>query len=145
MARTCTYLNFQRNTEDAFRFYRSVFGGEFGSGGISRFRDIPLLEGGEPIDEKDKNLVLHVELELPGGHLLMGTDAPESMGFKVFFGNNFFISIEMDTRADTRRLFEKMSKGGKITMKLQEMIWGAYMGTCTDKYGVQWMFNYTKK
>jgi PhnB protein len=77
--------------------------------------------------------------------VLMGTDAPESLGFHVNFGNNVHISLEPDTRAETKRLFDALSKGGKITMELQDMFWGAYYGSVTDKYGVQWMVNCTAK
>lgn len=142
MARTNTYLNFPRNTEEAFNFYKSVFGGEFGNGGAAaRFGDIPAAEGAPQIAEEDKNLVMHIELPITGGHVLMGTDAPESMGFTVNFGNNVHISLEPDTKAETKKLFEALSAGGTITMELQDMFWGAYFGSCTDKFGVQWMFN----
>jgi PhnB protein len=142
MARVSTYLNFVRNTEEAFNFYKTVFGGEFGRGGISRFKDIPPAEGQPPIDEKDKNLVMHVELKICGDHLLMGTDAPESMGFKLNIGNNVHISLEPGSKAETKRLFEALSDGGKVTMDLQDMFWGEYYGSCTDKFGVQWMLNF---
>ena len=147
MARVSTYLNFPRNTEEAFNFYKSVFGGEFGNGGIARFADIPSAEGSgvSPIDENDKNLIMHIELSIIGGHVLMGTDAPESMGFNVNFGNNVYINLEPDTREETRKLFAALSMNGKITMELQDMFWGAYYGSCTDKFGVQWMFNCTEK
>lgn len=145
MARVGTYLNFHRNTEEAFLFYQSVFGGEFGRGGIVRFKDMPETEGAPSIDARDQNLVMHVELHILGGHLLMGTDAPESMGFKVIPGNNIHINLEPDTKAETKRLFEALAKGGTVTMELQDMFWGSYYGTCTDRFGVQWMFNYTEK
>ena len=77
MARTSTYLNFARNTEEAFNFYKSVFGGEFSQGGIARFGDIPPSDDMPPIPEADKNLVMHIELPIVGGHMLMGTDARE--------------------------------------------------------------------
>jgi PhnB protein len=145
MARVNTYLNFPRNTEEAFNFYKSVFGGDFGGMGIARFGDIPAQEGMPPLAENDKNLVMHIELPITGGHVLMGTDAPESMGFRVNFGNNVHISLEPDTRAETKRLFDALSAGGKITMDLQDMFWGAYYGSVTDKYGVQWMVNCSAK
>jgi PhnB protein len=141
MARVSTYLNFSRNTEEAFNFYKSIFGGEFIRGGIARFSDIPQAEGMPPIADEDKNLIMHIELPISGGHVLMGTDAPESMGFNVNFGNNIHINFEPDTREETKRLFDALSVGGKITMELQDMFWGAYYGSCTDKFGVQWMFN----
>ena len=144
MARTSTYLNFPRQTEEVFNFYKSVFGGDF-VGGISRFSDIPPEEGAPSIAEENKNLVMHVELPITGGHHLMGTDAPESMGFKVAFGNNIYINLEPDTREETKRLFDALLTGGTLTMELQDMFWGAYFGSCTDKYGVQWMFNCVAK
>ncbi len=141
MARVATYLNFPRNTEEAFNFYKSIFGGEFTRGGIARFKDIPAGDDAPPIAEADKNLVMHIELQILGGHILMGTDAPESMGFKVNFGNNVHINLEPDTKEETLKLFKALAAGGTITMELQDMFWGAYFGSCTDKFGVQWMFN----
>ncbi|MCE5346711.1 MAG: VOC family protein [Bacteroidales bacterium] len=145
MAHTGTYLNFQRNTEEAFNFYKSVFGGDFVDGKINRFSDIPPMEGMPPLAEEDKNLVMHVSLPILGGHLLMGTDAPESMGFKVNFGNNVYISLNPDTREETKRLFKALSEGGIIEQELQDMFWGDYYGSCTDKYGVKWMLNFSAK
>ena len=131
-------------TQYAFNFYRSVFGTEF-NGHIARFGDIPPQEGMPPIPDADKKLVMHIELPIVGGHKLMGTDAPESMGFKVNFGNNVHINLQPDTREETKRLFEKLSVGGTVTMELQDMFWGDYFGSCTDKYGVQWMVNCSAK
>jgi len=145
MARTNTYLNFNRNTEEAFNFYKSVFGGEFSGGGVARFSDVPAQPGMPPMAEADKNLIMHIELAITGGHVLMGTDAPESMGFNINMGNNVHISLEPDTRAESKKLFDALSAGGKITMPLQDMFWGAYYGSCTDKFGVQWMINCTQK
>ena len=146
MARVNTYLNFNRKTEEAFNFYRSVFGGEFSGRGIARFKDIPSMPGAPQLPEQDKDLIMHIELPLLGGaHVLMGTDAPESMGFHVSFGNNIYISLEPDTRAETKKLFDALSVNGKVTMDLQDMFWGSYYGSCTDKFGVQWMFNCTTK
>jgi PhnB protein len=143
MSRVSTYLNFPRNTEEAFTFYKSVFGGEFIGGRIARMGDVPPSDGMPPLAEEDKNLVMHIELEVLGHHL-MGTDAPESMGFKVKQGNNVHINLEPDTREETKRIFEKLSAGGKVTMELQDMFWGAYYGSCTDKFGIQWMVNCTE-
>lgn len=144
MARVATYLNFTRNTEEAFNFYKSVFGGEF-EGGISRFRDIPPSEGVPPIPEEDKDLVMHIALKIFDGHYLMGTDAPESMGFRVNFGNNVYITLQPDTREETKRLFNALSAGGKVEQELQDMFWGDYYGSCEDRYGVHWMFNCSQK
>lgn len=145
MARVSTYLNFPRNTEEVFNFYRSIFGGEFMGEGIVRFSSIPTQKDSPTIADADKNLVMHVGLEILGGHVIMGTDAPESMGFKVIQGNNVYINLEPDTRAETNRLFKALSDGGKVEMPLQEMFWGDYFGSITDKFGVKWMFNCASK
>src|SRR5262249_26744346 len=113
MPRVSTYLNFHHSTEDAFSFYRSVFKTEY-SAPIARFKDIPPQPGCPPLADADQNLVMHVELPILGGHVLMGTDAPESMGFTLTPGNNVSINLEPDTRAETERLFEALSDGGNI-------------------------------
>ncbi len=144
MAKVSTYLNFSGDTEEAFNYYKSIFGGEF-TGDVSRFSDIPQPEGMLPVSDQDKDLIVHIELPLPGGHILMGSDAPESMGFKLNFGNNVHINVEPDSKEETKRLFTALSSEGKVTMELQDTFWGAYYGTCTDKFGVQWMFNFDEK
>ncbi len=141
MASVGTYLNFPRHTEEAFLFYQSVFGGQFSSDGIVRFRDAPPVEGAPPLEEADLDLVMHVGLPILNGHLLMGTDAPESMGFNVRTGNNCYICLSPDTRAETKQLFDGLSEGGKVEMELQDMFWGSYFGSLEDKYGVRWMFD----
>ncbi|HWD86866.1 MAG TPA: VOC family protein [Mucilaginibacter sp.] len=141
MAKVNTYLNFKSETEQAFNFYKLVFGTEFTDMGISRFGDIPPQEGMPPLSDEDKNLIMHIELPITGGHLLMGTDAPESMGFELNMGNNSHICADVDTRAEADRLFNALSAGGHITMPLADMFWGAYYGACTDKFGVNWMVN----
>jgi len=148
VARVSTYLNFPGNTEEAFNYYKTVFGGEFHGGGIQRFGDVPAPEGMPPLSEADKKLIIHVELTITGGHIIMATDAPESMGFKVAYGNNMHINLEPENREETKRLFDALSEGGTVTMALQDMFLGAYFayfGSCTDKYGVNWMFNFTAK
>ena len=142
MARTSTYLNFTRSTEEAFSFYKSVFGTEFVNG-ISRMGDVPVQEGRPELSGADKQLVMNVQLPILGGHLLMGTDAPESMGFQLNQGNNISICLDPDTRAEADRLFAALSAGGTVEMPLQEMFWGDYFGSCTDRFGVQWMINCT--
>ena len=144
MAQTSTYLNFARNTEEAFTFYKSVFGTEF-VGGITRFADVPAQEGQPPMSDDDKRLVMNVQLPILGDHLLMGTDAPESMGFRLQQGNNVYICLEPDTRAEADALFAALSEGGKVEMPLQDMFWGDYFGSLVDKFGVQWMINCTSK
>ncbi|HEY9247872.1 MAG TPA: VOC family protein [Rariglobus sp.] len=144
MSRVSTYLNFPHSTEEVFLFYKSVFRTDF-SCPIARFKDLPPNPGCPPLSEADQNLILHIELPVLGGHVLMGTDAPESMGFTVSQGNNVHINLEPDTRAEADRLFTELSAGGKVEMPLQDMFWGAYFGSFKDRYGINWMINCAAK
>ena len=144
-ARTSTYLNFPGNTEEAMLFYKSIFKTEFNGNGFERFGEIPKKEGNPPIPPEIEHLILHIELPILGGHILMATDAPESMGFKLQTGNNMNICIEPETRVETKRLFDALADGGTVTMPLEDMFFGAYFGACTDKYGINWMVNCTEK
>ncbi|MBU2913320.1 MULTISPECIES: VOC family protein [Reichenbachiella] len=145
MASVNTYLNFSDQTEEVFNYYKTIFGGEFAGDGFSRFGDIPPSDDMPAIPESDKDLIMHVELPILGGHSLMGCDAPASMGFKLNKGNNVHISIQMDSREETDALFSKLASDGVITMPLAEMFWGDYFGSCTDRYGIQWMLNCAAK
>ncbi len=142
--RVTTYLNFPGNTEEAFLFYKSVFRTDF-IGGIQRVGDVPGSVENPDLAEKVKNMVLHVELPILGGHILMGTDAPKEMGFTLVQGNNMHISLEPDSKEETERIFKQLSAGGKVDMPLQDMFWGAYFGSFTDKYGINWMLNFQTK
>ena len=106
-----------------------------------RFRDVPPSDDMPPMPEADLDLVMHVELPILGGYSLMGSDAPESMGFKINMGNNVSINLQVDTRAETDKLFAALSDGGTVTMPLADMFWGDYFGSCIDKFGVLWMVN----
>lgn len=133
-----TYLNFPGNTEEAFNFYKSVFGGEFSS--VVRFKDMPME--GVKIPKGDENKIMHIGLPI-GNDILMATDAPESMGFKVNFGNNSYISIHPDSKEEADRIFKALSEGGKIEMPIADQPWGDYWGSLKDKFGVLWMVNYS--
>jgi PhnB protein len=141
MSTTTTYLNFPGNTEEAFNFYKSVFGTEFRGNGMQRFGDIPPEAGHPPVSDEVKKMILHVELPIVGGHILMATDAPKEMGFTLVEGNNMHICVQPETKAETKKLFEALSKGGTVTMPLADMFFGSYFGSFTDKYGINWMFN----
>jgi PhnB protein len=139
MAAINPYLNFNGNTEDAFNFYKSVFGGEFLA--LMRFKDNAECA---QMAESDKDRIMHIALPIGNGNVLMGTDALESMGQKLTFGNNFYICLSPESKEESERLFNGLSAGGKIEMPLQDMFWGAYYGSFADKYGVQWMVNFEK-
>lgn len=126
MASVSTYLNFANNTEEVFNYYKSIFGGEF-MGDIVRFGSIPAQDGMPPLSEADKNLIMHISLPITGGHVLMGTDAPESMGFTLNTGNTMHLNVQADTRVETKRLFDALSMGGIVTMPLEDMFWGDYL------------------
>lgn len=144
MPRVSTYINCARSTEEAFLFYKTVFRTDFTTP-IKRFRDIPAHPDHPPLAEGDQNLVMHVELPILAGHILMGTDAPESMGFKVVAGNNMHINLEPDTRGETKRFFDALAAGGNVEIPLQEMFWGGYFGSLADRFGIRWMFNCCSK
>lgn len=143
-ARVTNYLNFPGNTEEAFLFYRTVFRSDFSGDGIHRFGDLPPDADHPPVAENVKQMILHIELPITGGHVLMGTDAPMEMGFTVTRGNNMHLSVEPETRDEAKRIFDELSLGGEITMPIQDMFWGAYFGSLTDRFGINWMVNFTK-
>ena len=135
------YLNFPGNTEDAFNFYKSVFGGDFGA--VQRFGDMPGPDG-KPAPAHLQQKIMHISLPIGKDQVLMGTDAIEEMGFKLATGNNFYICINPDNREEADRLFNGLSAGGKVTNPLKDMFWGAYWGDFTDRFGIRWMVNYQK-
>jgi PhnB protein len=139
MVKINPYLNFAGNTEEAFKFYRSVFGGEFAM--LQRFKDTP--EAGR-VPEKEKEMIMHVSLPVGDGTTLMATDALESMGHKLTVGNNIQLSVEAGSKNEVDKIFKGLSAGGKVTMPLADTFWGAYFGMVTDKFGVQWMVSYSK-
>ena len=144
MSYTSTYLNFATQTEEAFEFYRSIFGGEFELP-IGRFRDIPPSPDMPSLDEATGNMIMHICLPILGGHKLMGTDAPPSMGFTVNTWNNVYISLHPDTLEEGKNLYAKLSEWGTIEQPFEKMFWWAYFATWKDKYGVQWMVNVEEK
>ena len=141
MASAHTYLNFPGNTEEAFNFYKSVFGGEFLN--VVRFRDMGDMGSENRVAESDLDKIMHIGLTIGDGNFLMATDALESMGQKVNFGNNSYVYIEADSAEDAERLYKGLSKGGKVEMELAPVPWAEKFGSFTDKFGVQWMVSYT--
>ena len=141
IARVSTYVNFPGTTEEAFNFYKSVFKTEF-INGIHRFGDMPAEAGAPPVAENVKGMILHIELPLIGGHSLMGTDSPKEMGFTITRGNNMHINLEPESREEATRIFTELSDGGIVEMPMQDMTWGAYYGSFTDRFGINWIVNY---
>ena len=141
MATINPYLNFNGNTEEAFNFYKSVFGGEFAV--VMRFGDAPGCEG-IPVAESDKGKIMHIALPIGNGDLLMATDALESMGQSLTRGNNFSISISAESREEADKLFGGLSDDGKVEMPLADAFWGDYFGMLQDKFGIRWMVSYNE-
>lgn len=130
------YLNFEGKTEEAFNFYRSVFGGEFAT--IMRYKDIP--DGVPKPEGDDVEKIMHIALPI-GTSVLMGSDTPEVMG-PLTKGNNFTVSIGAASEEEARRIYDALSTGGTIEMPLEKAFWGALFGMFIDKYGVNWMISY---
>lgn len=129
------YLNFDGNAEEAFRFYHSVFGGEFY---IQKMSDAPDTEN-LPAEERD--LIMHVSIRISDNQFLMASDCIKSQGHVLNQGNNNYISVTPDSREEADRLFNGLSEGGEIEMPMEEMFWGDYFGSFKDRYGVYWMIN----
>lgn len=144
VARTSTYLNFARSTEAAFTFYKTVFGTEF-IGPIARMGDAPPYPGQPEMSDEDKRLVMNIQLPILGGHILMGSDAPDSLGHTLNQGNNVYITLDPDTQAEADRLFAALAEGGTVEQQIGKMFWGDYFGSLVDRFGVQWIINCTSK
>jgi PhnB protein len=137
MMKVNVYLNFAGNTEEAFNFYQSVFGGELN---IVRFKDMPMEGVSIPAADQDK--IMHVGLPIGDGNMLMATDMLESLGQELVEGNNVSISVHPDSKAEADRLFAGLSAGGSVEMPIADAPWGDYYGMCQDKFGTRWMVNY---
>ncbi|MGO9342729.1 MAG: VOC family protein [Acidimicrobiales bacterium] len=143
MARVSTYLNFEGNAAEALEFYRSVFGTDYVVP-IQRMGDVPSGAGSPALSEAELQMVMHAELPILAGHMIMATDMLESMNHQLRIGNNTTINLEPDTLDETQRLFGALSEGSSECSPLAEMFWGATWGTCLDRFGIRWMFNYVQ-
>ena len=134
------HINFNGNAEEAFTFYKSVFGGEFAK--IVRFKDLSSPE--YPISEKEANKIMHIALPI-GKNMLMGNDVPESMGPTNENENRSKIAIFAESKEEAEKLFNGLSAGGQVEMPLEESPWGSYFAMFRDKYGIEWMVNFDPK
>lgn len=139
MASVSTYLNFRNESEAAFNFYASVFRTEIQ--GIMRHGEVP----GAQLNDEDRNLIMNAALPILGGHMLMTSDIPASMGMNLTTGNNVQITLHPDTRAEADRLYGALSEGGRPGTPMQEMFWGDYYGELVDKFGIHWLINCSSK
>ena len=133
------YLTFDGNCREVFEFYRSVFGGEFSI--VQTFGDGP-PDMGVPEDEQDR--IMHVSFPI-GSSVLLGSDTVTGFGPPGVKGDNFSVSCATQSREETDGLFAKISEGGTVTMPLANMFWGSYFGSCTDKFGIKWQFNWEQE
>ncbi len=141
MATTNTYLNFNGNCEEAFNFYKSVFGGEFTY--IGRFGEMPQSEEYK-VPEADKNKVMHVSLPI-GTSILMGSDCGGEWAPTFKQGNNFSVSITATSKEEADKIFNALSLVGQITMPMNQTFWGDYFGMLTDKFGINWMMSFNEQ
>ncbi len=141
MAQINVYLNFEGNCLEAFEFYKSVFGGEFPY--VGKFSDMPPSEE-YPVNEADKNKIMHIALPISQETILMGSDVTDNTCKEGKFvkGNNIQLSANTGSREEAEKIFNGISAGGQVTMPLQDTFWGAYFGMWTDKFGISWMVNY---
>ena len=126
------YLHFDGNCREAFEFYRSVFGGDFAL--VQTFGDGP---PDMDVPEDERNNIMHVSFPV-GSSVLMGSDVPSTFGPSHKQGNNFSLSVNLESREESDATFAKLSDGGAVTMPMADMFWGAYFGSCTDKFGINW-------
>jgi PhnB protein len=139
MATVNVYLTFNGNTEEAFNFYKSVFGGEFDY--IGKFKDMPPSEDCPPPSPEEAERIMHVSLRISKETVLMASDSTSFSG-DVTFGNNFSVSINAENKEEADKLFAGLSAGGKVIMPMDNTFWGAYFGMFTDKFGINWMINF---
>lgn len=135
------YLNFAGNCEEAFHFYKTIFGGDFGH--VSRFKDMP-PQPGVNLPPSVGEKIMHISLPIGKGNALMGSDAGGDWAPKLVVGNNITMSITADSKAEADRIFNALAKGGNVTMPLADAFWGDYFGMCTDKFGINWMMSFSK-
>ena len=140
MATINPYLNFPGTAEEAFNLYKSVLGGEFLA--LQRYKD---MHEGSKVSAEDAEKIMHIALPIGNGNILMGTDALESMGQKLTTGNNFYLSLDVNSEGEADQVFNALSDGGQAIMPMQKAFWGSYFGMLTDRFGVQWMVSYEYK
>lgn len=139
MATIDSYINYDGNCEEAFNYYKTVFGGEFSM--FSRFSEMPPQEGME-LSPEDMNKIMHVSLPVGKSAVLMGSDVGGEWAKGLTVGNNITLSISADTKEQADSFFASLSEGGKVTMPMENTFWGSYFGMCTDKFGINWMISF---
>jgi PhnB protein len=136
------YLTFNGNCEEAFNFYKQVFGGKFSY--LGRFKEMPPTENQPPVAETEGDKIMHVSLPISKETILMGSDTTGAFGAETVAGNNFSVSISAPSEGKADGLFKGLASGGQVTMPMSKTFWGSYFGMLKDKFGVQWMISYDK-
>lgn len=134
------YLTFMGSCEEAFNFYRAVFGGDFTY--VGRFKEMPPMEGHPPVSEEVGNLIMHISLPISKETVLMGSDSSEEFGKATVIGNNFGISINATSEKEADRLYNALAENGQQTMPMSKTFWGSYWGMLTDRFGINWMISF---
>ena len=132
-----TYLMFNGNCEEAFLFYKSVFGGEFQY--VGKYKDAPAEDGGGELSEEESNRIMHISLPV-ADTILLGSDSHPKFG-DVGFGDNFSISISPESTEEADKIFSGLAAGGRVDMPMQKTFWSPYFGMLKDKFGVNWMID----
>ena len=140
MAVVNPYLTFSGNCEEAFTFYKSVFGGDFQY--VGRFKEMPPMEGCAPVPEAEGEKIMHISLPISKETILMGSDSSDAFGQATIVGTNFTISINTTSQEEADKLFNGLSAGGKVTMPMDKTFWGSYFGMFVDKFNIQWMVSF---
>ncbi|MGV3529780.1 MAG: VOC family protein [Flavisolibacter sp.] len=136
------YLTYNGNCEEAFLFYKSIFGGEFAY--VGRYKDMPPQEGSKPVSPEDGEKIMHISLPISNETMLMGSDTGGEWAATYQQGNNFAISVNAGSKEEADRIFAGLSEGGKVTMPMSATFWGDYFGMWTDKFGINWMMSFNE-
>jgi PhnB protein len=139
MAKVNVYLNFNGNCKEAFDFYKSVFERDFGY--LGTYGEMPEMEGAPPVQDGQRDKIMHISLPISEETALFGADTGSEWSGPVEPGNNFTISVSTDTEEEARKIFERLSQGGTVSMPLDYTFWQSYFGMLKDKFGIQWMVN----
>lgn len=137
MVKLHPYVNFKGNCEEAFNFYKSIFGGDFTY--VGRYKDMPASPN---VEAADGDRIMHISLPLGGGTILMGSDIPNSMENQFKEGTNITLSLNPESEEEARKVFNALAEDGRVNMPQEKTFWGSLFGMLTDKYGINWMVDY---
>jgi PhnB protein len=137
------YINFDGNCQEAFNFYKGIFGGQFGY--VGRFKEMPSDPNQPPMPSDMGERIMHISLPISKETTLMGSDTAPGFGPPHQAGNNFAVSVTAASKSEADRIFNALGNGGQITMPIADTFWGSYFGMCTDKFGINWMMSFDQR